>query len=791
MIRLAESLCLFVLLALVVLRPLISETYDSAQTSFSAALREIQDPSPITTQVFNVLILSTILALSVIRRFARPMPYRGTGLECGLVLLTFASVLSCTYAGNRRLAVNASIDWLCYPVLSIALVQLLKDRARLRRVALAAVLASACAQSVHCFDQRFFLSNETWKQYEQMKEEFWSAQGVPLDSPTVDLFERRMKADEATGHLSHSNVAASYLVLCGFVGLSSLFAAFRESSRDRRWFTSAPGLLLCGACFSAATLTGSLGAAVSAVIGAVVWIACWQWRDWIAAHRIRAAVLAWLCLGLALSAVVAHGLDRGSLPGASLQFRWEYWTASANMIVDHPWTGVGRENFGRKYLQYKSIAASEEVSTPHCLPVQAAAEWGLPGLLAVLAMAFGVTRFLVRHPPPTASRSDDAIPACRAPLRNDHVTRPWMWGLAWGVVVALVRVPLLGTDHPEFLYVSSVMVAVPWVIGFCAFSSAIARNDRSSASPALSLGLGAALLTFLIHDLINFALFIPGSAVTFFAVLGLYLAERANGGDVLTRSLRPWSILAPLSAISIVVAVVFALIPMLRSAQSLSRARTIMSADPSRWFDRVQPDDLQDELAHQGIPKEPEMNFERTTTSVFSLIDELLLRAAEEDPWDPTPCIQRAEFLFAAARQAPTGQLDLFREAALALRQAVARDPYSTKLRYSLSRVWQEAATASGVIADWKNAEAAAIEATQLYPNDPRAWVFLANFQLEAGRASGNHEFLTESISHFEQALRIDGLRPAWETIRRLTRTEQSDIQSSLDEARRLSGALP
>ena len=67
-------------------------------------------------------------------------------------------------------------------------------------------------------------------------------------------------------------------------------------------------------------------------------------------------------MAIGIIAAVGHGTYHGRLPGSSLNFRWQYWTASSELITDHAWTGVGRENFGHSYLGYKSIVSAEEVA---------------------------------------------------------------------------------------------------------------------------------------------------------------------------------------------------------------------------------------------------------------------------------------------------------------------------------------------------------------------------------------------------------------------------------------------
>ncbi|GAF84581.1 unnamed protein product, partial [marine sediment metagenome] len=273
--------------------------------------------------------------------------------------------------------------------------------------------------------------------------------------------------------------------------------------------------------FAAAILTKSLGALVAGGVGVAVWVIIGAFSGWIAAHRTKAIVIAWCFAGAGLLAVVAHGLYHQSLPGQSLNFRWQYWRASAGLIADHALTGVGRENFGRHYLEYKSIESPEEVANPHNLFVQAAADWGMVGLAGLVVMLVGASRAVTRPRPPrpaTATRaSEPSTPG-----------RMLFWLAALAAVVVLGRLPLLGSSDVNFLYVATVMTGVPWVIGFvcCATGGIAPTREDQSRGAVVSTAVAIGLLAFVLHEMINFAAFVPGTAVTCFALLAYCISER-------------------------------------------------------------------------------------------------------------------------------------------------------------------------------------------------------------------------------------------------------------------------
>ena len=305
MSRLFQSISLLILLALAVLRPLVSESYDTASDVMTDALCGLSDPTPVVTLIFDALILLATVFLCVGRAMGSPpRRYRWTGIEWGMLLLVIAAGVSCIAAGNKRLAISAALDWLCCPIAALTLVQLLRGSCQ-RRLLLAAVIATACVQTYQCFDQYFVGHADTWAHYESVKENFWAQQGVDLDSARVELFERRMHAREAQGFLPHSNIAGSYLVLCLLPALGIVLSRWPLSRGG--WVAMTAALLATILIAGAVLLTKSLGAALTAAAALTLWFVLWRMRSWIAARRLKLFVAGWLVALAGAAAVVGHG----------------------------------------------------------------------------------------------------------------------------------------------------------------------------------------------------------------------------------------------------------------------------------------------------------------------------------------------------------------------------------------------------------------------------------------------------------------------------------------------------
>lgn len=752
MARLLQTLSLLILLVVVGLRPLVAESYDSAVNSISQAITTIDDPSPLRTIGFDLAILVAAMLWLAAQLAGSPGRMKWTGLEVGWLVLAVGALGSCFVAGQQRLAINGAIDWLCYPLLAMLLAQLLDSSWR-RRVALAVVLAAGAAQAIECAEQVFLSFPDTRADYEEKKAEFWASQGVELDSSKVVLFEQRLKSQEATGFLSHSNVAGSVLALCS-LACAALAVGLRGARGDAAKTNPAPSAAawaLAAALAAAVLLTNSRGAIASLILAGAVWAIAVRCRPWIDHHRRRVFIGGWTLAAVGILAVIGHGLYHGSLPGSSLNFRWQYWETSAAMIGDHPLFGLGAENFGRHYTQYKSIGSSEEVANPHNLLVHLTANWGLVGLAGGVLMLLGASwRMLGTTPAPTDPPRID-------PTRE--VAPAWVWAAALLAAVPLGRRLLAGSHDPAYLYYTTIVTGFGWAVGL-----AVAWPRRGRGEPmerAIGAGLACALLAFLVHDLINFALFVPGAATTFFAAVGILSAWVRRDAAALPDRPAAVPTAAPQAAVgrrgatsAALLAVAAAMAAVVWSAAvPIGRAGSLMQE-----ADALGPD-----------PRAPDL---------YAL-------AATADPLDPTPLVKLARWA-AAAAGAPgvdaDGRRRMVELAVTSIQAARRRDPQQGALPRFEAQVHRTAA-AAGDPSHYEPAIAAAEEARKLYPEDPQVHELLGTLRLEAGLALHRADLLQQAVSDLREAIRLDDARPPWEFIRRHTERQRTEIEAKIREA--------
>jgi len=757
-----DSALLIILLAIVGLRPLIGESFTSARDPISAGIAELESPSVTRTLALDLVALAVACVVLFRACVRRPRVLALRGLDWGIVLLAVAAVVSTMVAGDQRPAINAALDLVTALVALVALVHLLVDPQRIT-LALAVIVASAAVNVVDCVDD-YRSAEQTRAEYLAQRESFWSARNVAPDSAEVRLFESRMRAGEASGFFAHSNVAGAYLLLGFFIAVGVAAAGLR-----RHALAFAGGALLALAFAVALALTHSLGAIASALVGmAVLVIRALCGSAWIRRPR-RVFVVFCAAAACAVLAVVGYGLQRRTLPHPSLAFRWQYWTASAEMFRDHALTGVGAENFGHHYTAYKPITSPEEVKSPHNLIVQFATEFGVIGLLAAVVLLVAGAWYATQPPGPAVAAENLQAPGGKRETASP-VTAPInprrlaCGGVICGLLIFAVRIPLLESRQFDYVYWMTAIGAIAWAVAFAAAAGALVAGSASgkSRSPVVSARLVAAcaagLLAFVVQDAINFAFFVPAARTTFLALAAVVIAARAQqprvaGEAPAAPGPRPRGRAASLCTAAVagvaLAATCWQLTIVAPAQRALHAARGVADAD------QAQPSEVHDAY----------------------------IRAASVDSRDPVPAAEAAQWMLQSALQALATSPQRAAECAdfgvAAIDSAIARcpDAFTYYLRKSQLHRIRGLVLASPVDAQF--AVAAARQALRLYPENPHGYVSLA----DALRQSNDCPSVTEAIAQYRQAIALDDQRPDWEEIRRFTPAQRQDIEARITES--------
>lgn len=496
-------------------RPLLSETFVRVELSFlDPAVLEL-GPTPAATAVLDSLMLLLSAALLLMTRKALPR-----FAAIGLGLLAAAVGISTLAAAEPRLALNAGANWLAAAVAVLAL--LAAPQRRQLVVLLIALLAAGQATSaLRCWQQRYLDGPHTLAAFRAWKAQ-QAERGADIDAPKWVNYERRLISAEAFGYVAHPNVQAACLVAAALAAGGALVGALVGF----RALGAAP--LLCAAVLAAAPLialplTGSRAAMLALAGSAVAAAVGLGLRRFVIT---RPGVAIGLFCGGYLTLVLGLfvlGLVRGGLPGESLDFRWQYWTAAGRAWLEVPLTGLGRENFAGAYLRHKTPIATEEVRDPHNLWVSLLVETGPLGLIAgglllVLALRAATGGFVTaaarttERPLPPLSRNAAFAAAAAALLTQAAFS---------GMPLLSPGVGLLWLVETAGLFLLAFLAAV-----------AVARSLLAASGDVwLAAGLLAALVALLLHAVVDITLCTPAGISVLAMVVAAAALVRASGED--------------------------------------------------------------------------------------------------------------------------------------------------------------------------------------------------------------------------------------------------------------------
>lgn len=722
-----ENLAVFVLLLVVAMRPLLMETYESARTPMTRALNLSSDLTPATTAWFGLAVWLAAAAATVAAVLAR-RPWRPAGFEAGWLLMLIGAVVSTMVASNKRLAINCSADWLTAAALTWTLVNLARRRFCVGLI-LAAIIASGAVSAVRCGMQVTIEHADTMRHYQEMKEKFWSDQSIPLDDPTVDLYERRMRAAEASGFFALANSQGAWLALAGFAALSM------AALRNRHALLQATFAVLAAVLMCCIFMTGGRGAMLGALGSLFVLAVVWRFQERLR-RRWRLLVIAgWVAVVVGTLAVAGHGLAHGGLPGSSLNFRWQYWGVTRQIITDHLWSGVGAGNFDRVYLGYKPIDYPEEIKDPHNFVLSVLAQWGVLGVTGLAVALVGASIVAARR----WGRSDD--PNGEALPGQSSGTIPGEW-IAAGVggFIALrffLQSDLIagGQGTRALLVFDLGFYGMLWCgvfAGVCWIDGRTRPNGEDDG--AYRLPLAAGVCAFLLANTIDFSFFEPGTLTPFAAIAGLLLAGRERTSALAHASAARF---APLIAVvlSLAAFTFLALVPVARSAHWLTAARAL------------------------GMPK------------AIAACE----AAAAADPLDPTPLIELAEF------SVQTGRAEDLTRAIDAINEAIRRDPDRLRLYQDRASALAARYQIGGSAADLLGALGAARRCVEMYPASPDCRRDLAELLAFASSETGSPQMRGEAIHHYEKAIELNNARPGEDEARRWSPKRIAELRSRIE----------
>ena len=250
----------------------------------------------------------------------------------------------------------------------------------------------------------------TWEYFQQYRLEFLAAQHIQPGSWAERALIARFTGGVQAA-LGHPNVLAAFLVMGFFAAVGLVREKWSEVGTCEARVLAACLLVLAALCAVGVYLTQSRAGEAVLVVG-VYWLAV-AW--WVRRRALRIALyllpLAVAALGLAMAARSESPAVESAL--LSLRYRLDYWQSTWQMLRTDWLTGVGLENFGPRYVEFKLPQAPEEISDPHNFFLSVWSKLGLAGLAALVALgAVAIRRW--RRPPGAALADRPPV----APLRG-------------------------------------------------------------------------------------------------------------------------------------------------------------------------------------------------------------------------------------------------------------------------------------------------------------------------------------------------------------------------------------
>ena len=356
--------------------------------------------------------------------------------------------------------------------------------------------------------------------------------GVEPGSPAAASFERRLRQAEATGAFGLANVYGT-VAAAGAAFWAVMAVGAWRARVGRRVIVAAAG---AAAGCAALWLSASKGAMVAAVfgVGLVGVIAMLARVRGSRAWMVRA--LGVIAIVVPLGAVVVRGAVGERIGELSLLFRWHYWQASARIIAEHVWFGVGPGNFKSAYLLAKNPLNPEQVESPHSVVADWVAQLGVSGwawvvLLVCAAGALGVGVFNAEGAESAEKEADGA-----RDRGNKGSSEAGDAGRLVSVVVPVVSAAVAGWIGREALGSERALAVLVGVVVWCVMAAWVVREHARVGAWFVG-ACAAAGAVAMAHGQIEVTPVMAGSAGWWAAVVGIGAARDrgAVGGRRMVR----------------------------------------------------------------------------------------------------------------------------------------------------------------------------------------------------------------------------------------------------------------
>ncbi len=488
---------------------------------------------------------------------------------------------------------------------------------------------------------------------------------LTYDATARQSFLARIKdSSEPIGRFALANTFATLLCAGTMLLLGTLIDRLADPLRRRHSTTWQLALFLLPVLVCL-LLTKSRTAylALAVALAAKVWLTFGGsvLRRITARQWMMAVVVAFAVLAAGVGALTAWGgLDKEVLTEApkSLGYRWEYWQATAGVIREHPWLGVGPGNYRQHYLKFKLPGASEEILDPHNLLLDV---WANAGIVALLAL--GAIIVISFHRSIPAGESFAASPI------GGWATLPAAGAFALLAVFAQSFF-FEGTVDEQVLILLSLWIPLAMGLQFTLRSDPVTSTTAQATVWSLWVGLLAAG-----------GIGMPAIAQTIWALL-LLIPPSQSGAMVPTAHRPLWLFAAAFFGLLAAGCLWTGLKPVIEAAQHMALGE------------------------NELVLGQPWRNAQRQYEA-----------ASLADPLSPEPHHRLGEMSHWVWQQSGHRDTASFDRAIAALEQSIAKDPLAPKRKLILARWWFEHWQVDNEATALKRSLVAFREAAEGYPH--------------------------------------------------------------------------
>ncbi len=574
-LTLLETLLFPFCIAVIVLRATSSEAPSPQSSPIQAALND----TVFSLCVSGILIFS-FLIWCIAKIFSNRPTFKISASILGLIFLIAGIIIATLYAANKRSAITAAVALLAPILMAIMLTCLLDSHTKIKIliITLASLGIVAFIQSAN----QFFIENNIMiQQYQDDPDAMLQQLGIQKNSFNHILLEHRLYSKDVRSFFTTGNSAGSFAIITSFAAIALL----AELLKNRKLFPKFSGnralaILILAFILLGLLLSHSKGAIVAFLFAVVIFFVLMRSRRPKLSKNIILVLCAVGILALAYAAAI-YGLRTGRLPGGnSLLVRWQYWDASVKLFLDNHIMGVGGGNFSSYYPQYKTPSAPETVSDPHCFVLSILTQYGPLALLGFLIMILA---------PLWRNSLDDNINLETTQARN-FINLATLCAIVTALVVIVLRPFILphtaASTFQEKVYVLFSIYAAPaaaFAVGVAMYAKTMQTSPKEynlQNTHITSIALFCGILGFIIHNLIDFAIFEPGILTAFFASLACLVALNAKPQD---RQISVTPSTLWLKTASVIGALLigfayfnYALIPVVKSSSNIAKARLPM-----------------------------------------------------------------------------------------------------------------------------------------------------------------------------------------------------------------------